>query len=133
VTALTVSVAIDDPGVGPTAEGEEAHLPGALNLMSIHASKGLEAPVVFVLGLEVGVLPVTPRPGEEVAGVDIEEEGRLFYVAITRAEQRLILTSSRTRQLRGDMPMAMPSSRFLGRLPETGYVIEEHDGFRRDH
>lgn len=123
VLALTAAVPSDGPAAENLAAGASRY-PGTLSLMSIHASKGLEAPVVFVIGLEDGILPVTPRPGEIDTSVDVEEEGRLFYVAITRAQRRLILSTARTREVRGDLPRSMPRSRFLARLPETGYVIE---------
>lgn len=121
--SLATSTLVDDPAGSPEDLGDAAH--GALNLLSIHASKGLEAPVVFVIGLEDGVLPITPRPGEIDEGVDVEEEGRLFYVAVTRAQNRLILSSARTRELRGDSPRYLPRSRFLARLPESGHLIED--------
>ncbi|MBP7963335.1 MAG: UvrD-helicase domain-containing protein, partial [Caldilineaceae bacterium] len=66
-------------------------------LMSIHAAKGLEFPVVFVVGCEDGLLPYRPANRD----VDLAEERRLFYVAMTRAKQRLILTHARSRFLFG--------------------------------
>ena len=59
-----------------------------VTLMSLHASKGLEFPVVFIVGCEEGLLPYE-RQGE---AVDVEEERRLFYVGLTRAGRKLILT-----------------------------------------
>ncbi len=66
-------------------------------LMSIHAAKGLEFPVVFVVGCEDGLLPYRPANRD----VDLAEERRLFYVAMTRAKHRLILTHARSRFLFG--------------------------------
>jgi DNA helicase-2/ATP-dependent DNA helicase PcrA len=66
-------------------------------LMTLHAAKGLEFPVVFIIGCEESLLPYF-RPGEEV---DLEEERRLFYVGMTRAKHRLILTHARKRFLFG--------------------------------
>ena len=59
-----------------------------VTLMSLHAAKGLEFPVVFIAGCEDGLLPYTPANRE----VDLDEERRLFYVGMTRAQRRLILT-----------------------------------------
>ena len=68
-----------------------------VTLMTLHAAKGLEFPVVFIVGCEEGVLPWY-GPGREV---DVEEERRLFYVGMTRAQQKLILTHARKRFLFG--------------------------------
>ncbi len=67
----------------------------AVTLMTMHAAKGLEFPVVFVCGVEEGMIPYTWRE------TDPDEERRLFYVAMTRAEQRLYLTSAARRRIRG--------------------------------
>ncbi len=68
-----------------------------VTLMSLHASKGLEFPVVFVVGCEAGLLPYIPANRE----VDTDEERRLFYVGMTRAQRRLILTHAGRRFLFG--------------------------------
>ena len=68
-----------------------------VTLMSLHASKGLEFPVVFVVGCEAGLLPYLPANRE----VDTDEERRLFYVGMTRAQRRLILTHAGRRFLFG--------------------------------
>ncbi len=81
----------------------------AVSLLSLHAAKGLEFPVVFICGLEEGVIPYLP-PGREA---DIEEERRLLYVGLTRARGHLILTASAGHQQDG----AMAESRFLHELP----------------
>jgi superfamily I DNA/RNA helicase len=67
-------------------------------LMTLHAAKGLEFPVVFVVGCEDGIIPYR-RPGRSV---DLDEERRLFYVGMTRARQRLILTHAKRRFLLGE-------------------------------
>ncbi|MBN2289788.1 MAG: UvrD-helicase domain-containing protein [Candidatus Glassbacteria bacterium] len=67
----------------------------AVALMTMHAAKGLEFPVVFICGVEQGMIPYTWRES------DPDEERRLFYVAMTRAAQRLYLTSAARRQVRG--------------------------------
>lgn len=79
-----------------------------VRLMTIHAAKGLEFPLVFVVGCEDGLLP-HKRSMEETG---VEEERRLAYVAITRAKDFLFLTRSKTRWLYGEMKPTQPS-RFL--------------------
>ncbi len=86
----------------------------AVTLMTLHAAKGLEFPVVFITGLEMGILPHF-RSFEEVDG--IEEERRLFYVGVTRAKQRLYLSYAYRRALyNGAGGIASPSE-FLADLP----------------
>ncbi len=68
-----------------------------VTLMSLHAAKGLEFPVLFIAGCEEGVLPYTPANRD----VDLDEERRLFYVGMTRAQRRLILTHAGRRFLFG--------------------------------
>ena len=80
-----------------------------VTLMSLHASKGLEFPVVFIVGCEEALLPYE-RKGE---AVDIEEERRLFYVGLTRAGRKLVLTYARKRVLFGQF-MENAASRFVG-------------------
>jgi DNA helicase-2/ATP-dependent DNA helicase PcrA len=82
--------------------------------MTLHNAKGLEFPVVFVIGAEEGVFPHS-RSVEEG---NIEEERRLAYVAITRAKQRLYLTCAQRRSLFGRRPDFNMPSRFLGEVPE---------------
>jgi DNA helicase-2/ATP-dependent DNA helicase PcrA len=66
--------------------------------MTMHASKGLEFPVVFICGCENGLLPFQHIQQKDDGASDTEEERRLFYVAMTRAEQRLFITFSKTRK-----------------------------------
>jgi DNA helicase-2/ATP-dependent DNA helicase PcrA len=94
-------------------ELEEAAL---LSLMTIHCAKGLEFPVVFLVGMEEEVFP--NRNARETED-GIEEERRLFYVAITRAQQKLYLTAARRRRMMGQEVLGMPS-RFLRELPQEG-------------
>jgi DNA helicase-2/ATP-dependent DNA helicase PcrA len=84
-----------------------------VSLLSMHAAKGLEWPVVFIAGLEAGVMPFEP-PGREPA--PLAEERRLLYVAITRAEQRLYLTRAKSRMLYGQWLEDGPSC-LWGDLP----------------
>lgn len=101
----------------------------AVTLMSIHASKGLEFPVVFITGLEEELFPIGGRNGEEA---DFEEERRLFYVAITRARKELFLSHARTRFTYGEEKTTL-RSRFLDEVDkgvvrtETGATISQRD------
>ncbi len=91
-----------------------------VTLMSLHASKGLEFPVVFIVGCEEGLLPYE-RKGETV---DVEEERRLFYVGLTRAGRKLILTHARKRVLFGQF-MENPPSRFVGDIEAALKEVQE--------
>lgn len=86
----------------------------AVILMTLHAAKGLEFPVVFLTGLEEGVMP------RQMDGTicDHEEERRLFYVGLTRAKENLVLTSSAARQIQGKTYAQQPS-RFLSEIPSN--------------
>ncbi|HEV2852257.1 MAG TPA: UvrD-helicase domain-containing protein [Thermoanaerobaculia bacterium] len=86
-----------------------------VSLLTLHASKGLEFPVVFLVGCEDGLLPLTwPGAGEP----DVAEERRLFFVGLTRARSRLFLFHSRRRTFRGETREACPSP-FLADLEEA--------------
>ena len=84
-----------------------------LSLMTIHCAKGLEFPYVFVVGMEEDVFP-NRNARETPEG--LEEERRLFYVAITRAQRRLTLSAARRRRIMGTEMLSMPS-RFLREIP----------------
>jgi DNA helicase-2/ATP-dependent DNA helicase PcrA len=86
-----------------------------VSLLTMHAAKGLEFPVVFVVGLEDGILPL--RWGSGPATADLAEERRLFYVAMTRAEDRLFLTRAQKRVWRG-APRNLPPSPYLRDIEE---------------
>jgi len=86
----------------------------ALQLMTVHAAKGLEFHTVFITGLEESLFPHEQSANEENG---LEEERRLMYVAITRARRRLYLSHAQSRMLHGQIRYGMPS-RFLGELPE---------------
>ncbi len=90
--------------------------PRGVTMMTVHAAKGLEFPVVFVTGLEDGVFP-SLRNGEDLEA--IEEERRLAYVAITRARERLFLTNARERRLFGQDARPFRESRFLADIPDA--------------
>jgi len=82
-------------------------------LMTVHASKGLEFPVVFIAGLEEGLFPHSRSTD---TSEEVEEERRLFYVAITRAKKLLTLTYAKERRLFGSRRITTPS-RFLSEIP----------------
>ena len=86
----------------------------AVSLMTLHSAKGLEFPVVFLVGLEQGLFPHNRTLQDPKA---LEEERRLCYVGITRAQEQLFLTHARQRRLWGDREPAIPSQ-FLAELPE---------------
>ena len=86
-----------------------------VSLMTVHASKGLEFPVVFVSALEEGIFPHVRSSN---SSREIEEERRLFYVAITRAKELLILSYSKERRLFGNRKTTTPS-RFISEIPES--------------
>ena len=86
-----------------------------VSLLTMHASKGLEFPVLFVVGLEDGILPLRWRNG--ATATDLAEERRLFYVAMTRAEDRLFLTRAQKRLWRGEVH-SLPPSPYLQDIQE---------------
>ncbi len=86
----------------------------ALQLMTVHAAKGLEFHTVFITGLEESLFPHEQSAHEEGG---LEEERRLMYVAITRARRRLVLSHAQSRMLHGQIRYGLPS-RFLDELPE---------------
>jgi len=98
-----------------------------VTLMTLHTAKGLEFPVVLIMGLEDGLFPhsrsITEAP-------QLEEERRLFYVGMTRAENKLYLSSARFRRYFGNMDQQVSEpSRFLAEIPEE--LIEEAGERRR--
>ncbi|MCQ2588891.1 MAG: UvrD-helicase domain-containing protein [Treponema sp.] len=102
--------------------GDDENDKGKVNLMTIHASKGLEFPVVFIAGAEEGLIPHA-RSVEENNG-DVEEERRLFYVAITRARDKLFISSCRKRR-HMQMVRECEPSRFLDEIPSN--LVEYHE------
>ncbi len=98
-----------------TRDDQDEDEGGKVNLMTIHAAKGLEYEVVYVAGCEDGIIPHA-RALEEGEG-NLEEERRLFYVAITRARRRLLISSCRRRR-RNAMPVDCAPSPFLSEIPE---------------
>lgn len=92
--------------------GEDSDDADQVQLMTLHASKGLEFPYVFMVGMEEGLLPHQSSIDED----NIEEERRLAYVGITRAQERLFFTIARERRQMGELIEPEPS-RFLYELP----------------
>ncbi len=86
----------------------------AVSLMTMHSAKGLEFPSVYVVGMEEGIFPGGRSAGESE---EMEEERRLCYVAMTRARERLTMTTAKQRMLYGRTTNNMPS-RFLKEVPE---------------
>ena len=97
-----------------------------VSLMTLHCAKGLEFPIVFIVGIEEGLLPHYRR-GEEIE--DMEEERRLFYVGMTRAKERLFLSRAEKRSTFG-VGRANLASRFLEELPVELMQFGEKQGSR---
>ena len=112
---------VADTDALPDPAAEEA---GMVTLMTLHAAKGLEFPVVFLLGLEDGVFPHVRSLGDET---QLEEERRLAYVGITRAREKLFVTHAWCRMLHGTTQYN-PPSRFLDEIPED--LLSEAEGSR---
>jgi DNA helicase-2/ATP-dependent DNA helicase PcrA len=98
---------------------------GAVTLMTLHAAKGLEFPVVFIVGLEEGLLPHSRANQDEA---ELEEERRLLFVGLTRAQRELYLSHCRIREFRGQRGATIPSS-FLAELPGEPMRIRNLSGF----
>jgi len=108
--AAFLSHASLEAGENQAGEGSDA-----VQMMTVHAAKGLEFDAVFLTGLEEGLFP-HENSAAEPAG--LEEERRLMYVAVTRARDRLYVSFSQTRMLHGQTRYNLPS-RFIDELPET--------------
>lgn len=86
-----------------------------ITMMTVHSAKGLEFPIVFLVGMEDGLFPISRSFDSEN---DMEEERRLCYVAVTRAEKHLIITNAQKRTIYGNTNYTMPS-RFLDEMGDT--------------
>ena len=95
-----------------------------MTLLTLHSAKGLEFPVVFLTGMEEGLLPHSPDGAEPAR---VEEERRLCYVGMTRAKERLVLTRAKVRSRRGTARAAVPS-RYLAEIAEP---LTERGGAKR--
>lgn len=107
-----------DPGTEVEGEGKE----DKVQLLTLHACKGLEFPVVLFVGCEEDLIP------HRTLGSDVSEERRLFYVGITRAKERLVLSRARTRKRFGRIAPSAPSRFLLEISPDLINVFET--GFR---
>ena len=112
---------IDHPSRNSGQGAEKA----GVTLMTVHAAKGLEFNTIFVSGMEEGLFPHEHMGGE--SDRDEEEERRLFYVAMTRAKERLFLTLARVRKIYGSDSITIPSS-FLGDINPSLMLYDEMDG-----
>ena len=95
------------------SDADEVGRGPGVTLMTIHCAKGLEYPVVFLVGLEENLFPHTMSSGSDE---DLEEERRLCYVALTRAKRRLLLGCAQFRRIQGAL-LPNPPSRFLDEIP----------------
>lgn len=95
--------------------GSEKESDGGVCLMTLHSAKGLEFPRVYITGLEDGLLPHM-RHYDKDNNADMEEERRLFYVGLTRAQKKVSLSSAKKRRVFNQW-MANPPSRFLAEIP----------------
>jgi DNA helicase-2/ATP-dependent DNA helicase PcrA len=132
--------------------GDDGADKGKVSLSTIHASKGLEFPVVFIAGVEEGIIPharsiedtpyivVSDTTGGDGGGAAVEEERRLFYVAITRARDKLFITSCQKRK-RGQTSADRAPSPFIAEIPanlveyskdEMGAVTEADEKARAE-
>jgi superfamily I DNA/RNA helicase len=108
-------------GVGADYERRSANIE-AVRLLTLHAAKGLEFEVVFLCGMEEGLLPLS--------GAEVEEERRLCYVGLTRAREELVLIAARSRQQYGQR-LAPALSPFVRELPAELLVKETVEPPRR--
>ncbi|HON18652.1 MAG TPA: 3'-5' exonuclease [Salinivirgaceae bacterium] len=114
-----LSVYLEDVSLLTDADRDKSS--DSVNLMTVHASKGLEFDDVFIVGLEEGLFPsALSLMGED----SIEEERRLFYVALTRAKKMVTLSWSQCRTVHGSFSSQIPS-RFLDEIPEEFLSIEQ--------
>ncbi|WP_086429190.1 DNA helicase PcrA [Staphylococcus cornubiensis] len=99
------------------ADVDEANLEDGVTLMTMHSAKGLEFPIVFIIGMEESIFPHI-RAIKSDNDHEMEEERRISYVAITRAEEELYLSHATSRTLFG-RPQSNARSRFLNEIPEA--------------
>ncbi len=91
-----------------------ADIDSSVTLLTVHSAKGLEFPVVFMVGMEEGLFPISRALNNES---ELEEERRLCYVAITRAEKLLYITHAKIRTIYGNTNYTLPS-RFIEEIPK---------------
>jgi DNA helicase-2/ATP-dependent DNA helicase PcrA len=111
------TVVLEDSGERTNLPSEDSAPESAVTLMTLHAAKGLEFPVVFLVGAEQGILPhARALWGETSTPAELEEERRLCYVGLTRAEEKVFLTHAAQRTLHGRTEAAQPSQ-FIDEIP----------------
>lgn len=115
-TMTKLIILLNDLMLQTDTETEEEANESKVTLMTIHAAKGLEFPVVFICGFEDGIFPL--RSAIEQGADDLEEERRLAYVAITRAEDVLFITNAQSRYQYG-MRSANPESMFIREISDS--------------
>lgn len=115
-----------DERARPLRDAQQSGQAEAVTLMTIHSAKGLEYPVVFITGLEENIFP---HSRSMLESAELEEERRLCYVGMTRAQEKLYLTHAQSRALFGNV-QTNPSSRFLEDIPEhlLDFVGRESSG-----
>lgn len=111
----------DQDSLSPEAEAKKEKTKRGVKLMTVHASKGLEFSYVFIVGLENELFPHTRADDTDL---DTEEERRLFYVAVTRAKEKLFLSYATLRMLYGETKLQSPSM-FIYDVPEELVYREE--------
>ena len=94
---------------------------GGVNMLTLHAAKGLEFPIVFLVGMEEGIFPGARAVSGES---DMSEERRLCYVGMTRAMERLYISGSASRLLFGGI-QRNTTSRFIGEIPKECAVMSD--------
>ena len=110
---------VDQLSLLSDVDEEEGTRDARVLMMTMHSAKGLEFPVVFIAGLEEGLFPHSRSADDEA---ELEEERRLCYVGLTRAQRRIVLTSAARRRVFGDYQSTDPS-RFIDEIPSE--LIEE--------
>ncbi|MCK5632727.1 UvrD-helicase domain-containing protein, partial [bacterium] len=117
----TIEQFLNEVALMQKKETDEEKKKDSVSMMTLHAAKGLEFDTIIIVGMEDGLLPSSRSFIDSDA---LEEERRLFYVGITRAQERLLLTHSKYRYTYGQMT-TQPPSRFLAELPTVQF--EHHD------
>jgi len=113
---------------GANAREERESGGDRVQMMTLHSAKGLEFPIVFITGLEDGLMPLSrSRAVTDLAADVLEEERRLMYVGITRAMQELYLSRARCRMLFGQTFHFQPSM-FLGEIPPDCFTVKDATG-----
>ena len=125
----TLAEFLENVSLSTDADQDASGDDNKVTLMTIHSAKGLEFPVVFVIGMEESIFPST-KSVETAGGID--EERRLCYVAVTRARELLYLTRARGRMLYGQTTHN-PPSRFLKEIPEEYVQGGERQRSHRDY